>query len=458
MKLKFFEPLKLKFEQGVWAASPEFAVIDTILEKRPDLITMFSADVMKGNKNNQYGRADSPSVEQIVRLGLYKEIKSLDYRELFVAEVDSRICADFAKIDPLSPYSFQTLQKYISKMSKEKLEELMYEINKIAIAEGIEDVQKISQDSTVTETNIHYPTNNSLVWDCIHESQRLLTHLKEANQNLEFRNYTKSAKKTYYLINNTKTNSKKKDSENKTKNKRQKLFKLQLITFRKSINQVSNILEKGVINASPVSIGIMGELKSLLPLMEDIYCVTESHEIKGEKVKNDKKIFSIYERHTEIIVKGSREVKFGRKLNIANGKSNLVLACDILKGNPADSSLFKEMVDKVIAAYGIIPRDNVTDGAYASKSNVEYAQNLGIKNIVFNKVVGSLQSIASSKNMETRLKKWRSASEAIISNIKRGFDLFRCNWKGDEHFKQKVFWSIIAYNIRVITGKILALI
>jgi len=135
-----------------------------------------------------------------------------------------------------------------------------------------------------------------------------------------------------------------------------------------------------------------------------------------------------------------------------------VLACDILKGNPADSSLFKEMVDKVIAAYGIIPRDNVTDGAYASKSNVEYAQNLGIKNIVFNKVVGSLQSIASSKNMETRLKKWRSATEAIISNIKRGFDLFRCNWKGDEHFKQKVFWSIIAYNIRVITGKILALI
>ena len=83
MKTKFFEPLKLKFEQGVWAVNPEFAVIDTILEKRPDFITMFSADVMKGNKNNQYGRSDSPSVEQIVRLGLYKAIKSLDYRELF---------------------------------------------------------------------------------------------------------------------------------------------------------------------------------------------------------------------------------------------------------------------------------------------------------------------------------------------------------------------------------------
>jgi IS5 family transposase len=53
------------------------------------------------------------------------------------------------------------------------------------------------------------------------------------------------------------------------------------------------------------------------------------------------------------------------------------------------------------------------------------------------------------------LKKWRSGIEAVISNLKRGFNLFRCSWKGEEHFKQKVFWSIIAYNIRVMTCAVL---
>jgi transposase, IS5 family len=87
---------------------------------------------------------------------------------------------------------------------------------------------------------------------------------------------------------------------------------------------------------------------------------------------------------------------------------------------------------------------------------VGHAQEAGIANIVFNKVVGSMQNIAGSSNMETRLKKWRSTMEAIISNIKRGFNIFTCNWKGWIHFRAKVFWSILAYNFRVMTGLILA--
>lgn len=56
-------------------------------------------------------------------------------------------------------------------------------------------------------------------------------------------------------------------------------------------------------------------------------------------------------------------------------------------------------------------------------ANQSYAKGKGIINIVFNKIVGSLANIATSKNMETRLKKWRSGMEAVISNIKRGFNL-----------------------------------
>jgi IS5 family transposase len=123
----------------------------------------------------------------------------------------------------------------------------------------------------------------------------------------------------------------------------------------------------------------------------------------------------------------------------------------VLEGNPADSTLYQGTIDKLIESYGKVPRDSATDGGYAAKANVEYAQEKGIVNIVFNKIVGSLKNIVSSKNMETRLKKWRSGIEANISNLVRGFNLKRCNWRGLEHFKSKVLWSVIAYNIRVMT-------
>ncbi len=67
-----------------------------------------------------------------------------------------------------------------------------------------------------------------------------------------------------------------------------------------------------------------------------------------------------------------------------------------------------------------------------------------------------MKNIATSLNMETRLKKWRSGMEAVISNVKRGFKLFRCEWKGKGHFDAKVLWSVIAYNIRVMTNFMLA--
>ena len=196
-------------------------------------------------------------------------------------------------------------------------------------------------------------------------------------------------------------------------------------------------------------------MERLIPVMLQVYDITFRKEIKGEAVPNDEKIFSIYEQHTNIIVKGSREIKFGHKVNIGTGKSNLILTCEILKGNPADSTLYQGTLDKLIDSYGKIPRDSATDGGFAAKANAEYAQNKGIINIVFNKIVGSLKNIVSSKNMETRLKKWRSGIEANISNLVRGFNLTRCNWKGLEHFKSKVLWSVLAYNIRVMTAALL---
>ena len=442
--MKFYNDLVLRFENSDWSKNPEFGVIDTILELHPEIFNIFKSDIIGNEETSSFGRKDTPSVEQIVRAAIFKEMKGYDYRDLEYAQSDSRICATFIKLDERTPFCFQTFQKYISRIKASTLHEVMVEIIKFAGKEGFEDISKIRQDSTVVKCNIHYPTNNSLVWDCIHESHRLLSHLKEEAETLSFIDYTKSAKSTYFSINVI-----------KSKDKRADLFNKQLITFTKAINQVSNIVKKKFTSIKAYI--LITELEALLPLMKKVYDITYRKQILGESVPNDQKLFSIYELHTDIIVKGSREVLFGHKVNLTTGKSILIIDCEIPKGNAADTTLLKPAIERILLNFEKTPRDIVTDGGYASKENSEYCKSKGFVNIVFNKVIGSLQNIASSSNMETRLKKWRSGIEAVISNVKRGFDLRICNWKGWEHFKAKVMWSILGYDFRVLTKMALAM-
>ena len=437
--MQLFNALTFKFERKIWSSNPEFGLIDTLLEEHPELIILLKEDIVGKENHSNFGRKDTPTVEQIVRAAIFKEMKGLDYRELEYAQLDSYICAEFIKLDIRKPFSFQMFQKYISRIKVSTLQKLMVEINKTAITEGFEDLQKLRQDSTVVKSNIHYPTNNSLVWDCIKESHRLLEQLKEEIDTLSYRDYTKSAKKTYFKINIT-----------KSEDKRTELFNKQLITFTQTINQVSNAIKKKSGNLTAML--IQQSLERLLPLMEKVYEMTYSKEIIKRSVPNEEKIFSIYELHTDIIVKGGREVLFGHKINLASGKSNLILDCDVLKGNPSDKTLYQPTIDRVIENYKITPRDSVTDGGYASKDNMAYSIDKGIINIVFNKIVGSLHNVVNSLNIETRLKKWRSGMEAIISNLKRGFDIRVCNWKGWAHFQAKVLWSVLGYNFRVMTA------
>jgi len=443
--MKIFEPLVLKFEDGNWALDPELGLIDTILEQSPKLIKMLEEDITQGKASSNFGRQDTPSVEQIIRAAIYKEMKNLDYRSLEYAQEDSRICEQFVKINPLRPYSFQVWQKYISRISAEKLEKFLIEINKIAINEGLEDLEKFRQDSTTVETNIHYPTNNSLVWDCIKESERLLKHLKKEIDSLSYENYCKKAKQTYFKIN-----------VSKNEEERVKLFQKQLKLFTNSINQISNIVKKKQeYGITLKAIKRLDDLEVLLGLMEIVYSMTERREILKENVPVEEKIFSIYELHTDIIVKGKRDAQFGHKINLGSGKSNLILTCDIVEGNPNDKELYQATINKYKKNYGKAPDSSVADGGYASIENLQFSEKAGILNIVFNKIKGSMQNIVKNKWVETKLKKWRSGIEAIISNLKRGFKIHRCNWKGLAHYRQKVFWSIIGHNIRVMTGAFL---
>lgn len=438
--MKLLNELALTLENPNWAVNTEFAVFDTILTMHPEIVEIVASD-FSGKESKRLGRQDTPTIEQILRGALYKEMKSLTYRELEYAQHDSRICALFIKLEGRDPLSFSVWQKYISMIRAETLEKVMVAINKVAQAEGLEDFSKARCDATGVKTNIHYPTNNSLMWDCIKTFDRLLMKLREKSGGaITVRRYKKQAKKHYGKINNT-----------KSAEKRKALFEKQLKLLRTSINQGQRAVALWTLLRGEAAHALTGEILTLLPKAEKVYAMTHRHEILGEKVANEEKLFSIYEEHTDIIVKGGREATFGHKVNLTTGVSPLIIDCKILDGNPSDTQAFCGVIERIKEHYGVVPRDMTTDGGYASLANQRTAQNAGIVNIVFNKIVGSLKNLTSSLNMETRLKKWRSGMEAVISNLKRGFDIFRCGWKTRPHFDAKVYWSVIAYNIRVMT-------
>jgi len=238
--MKLFNELVLKFNRPDWSKNPELGLIDTILETRPDLLSLLSSDILLGCKESNFGRKDTPTIEQVIRAAIYKEFKKLTYRELEYAQSDSRICTTFIKLDERKPYSFQVWQKYISKVKQSSLQDFLVSLNKIAIEEGLEDLVSIRTDSTVIESNIHYPTNNSLTWDCIKEAHRLLSHLAE-KEGIKVIDYRSAAKSNCFKINNSKAD------------KRVALFKKQLILFTKSINQVDKFVKKKIAQQLMVS-------------------------------------------------------------------------------------------------------------------------------------------------------------------------------------------------------------
>jgi len=451
--MKYFKrQYSLDFEQAIWEHDPELLIMDQILDQNPQIIMLAATCFPKACDELQVpiGR-DGMTLEQVVRCAIYQRHKRLTYRQLSDHTEDSKKGRSFMKMEYNQYFSPQALQENISKISSEVLENIHITIAQYAIDLGIDDGKKVRTDSTTIKTNIHYPTNASLLWDCIRVCCRLLKETKDLLIDFHFRSYQKSAKKLLFKIVNT-----------GGKKNRRPLFKKMLQTQRRCEGWVEKAIERLSSSSFPDAEQekqrqeLLQHLDALLPKMQQITDVAYRREFLAEDVPIEDKLFSIFEDHTDCIVKGGRETVFGHKVNLTSGKSNLIFDCIQERGNPADTTYFPKTLDNLSINFEIIPCHVATDGSYASQTNLLDAQSRGIINIVFNKVRGAMQNIATSKKMETMLKKWRSGMEALISNFKRGLNASVCLWKGWEAFKRFVLWNIITFNMRVIARWIVA--
>ena len=157
---------------------------------------------------------------------------------------------------------------------------------------------------------------------------------------------------------------------------------------------------------------------------------TRRRVLGGETVPAAEKIVSLFEPHTDIIVKGGRGTHYGHKVNLATGRSGMALDVVVEDGNPADSSRCLPMLERHVAHYGAVPTHAAFDGGYASRRNLDEAKALGVKHAVFHRKRDMKpEDMTPSSWVHAQLRRFRAGIEAGISYLKRCFGLGRCRWR-----------------------------
>jgi IS5 family transposase len=189
------------------------------------------------------------------------------------------------------------------------------------------------------------------------------------------------------------------------------------------------------------------KVEHYLGLFERVISQTRRRVVNGETVPAQEKLLSIFEPHTDLIVKG-RKPEFGHKLTLTVGSSGLVLDCVIERGCPKDDTLAVRQIERQAALYGRAPRDAAFDGGFASRPNLEAIKALGTERCAFSKPRGlTPQEMAGSRRTYGRLKNFRAGVEAAISLLKRAFGLRRCQWRGWAGYQAYTWSAVFAANL-----------
>ena len=418
----------------------ELHKISEIIDENPSINEWVLQDLV-GDKELTDTGAEGMSADQVFRAAVIKQMEEFSYEELAFHLIDSLSYRSFCRIGIVDKgFKKSALCKNIKAISANTWES----INRVFIAYGqsmkIEKGRESRIDCTVVSSNIHEPTDSSLLWDSVRVLTRMLKKAKEQNpeKQIIYKDHTRVAKRRMLGIMNA-----------KGKKVRDQKYKDLLKIAHKTVSYTKNAISVlGAHEATGQSFDMAYEMNDLLEQVEKVIEQTTRRVINGESVPASDKVVSIFEPHTDIIRKDNRDTYYGHKICLSGGPSNLITDCLILDGNPADSDLTGQMLERHKEIYGNYPLKTALDGGFASKKNLESAKGKGIKDVCFAKKRGMKEEdMCRSTWVYKRLRRFRAGIEAGISWLKRCFGLTRCTWRSHESFKSYVWASIVSANL-----------
>jgi transposase, IS5 family len=415
----------------------ELKAISDWLDGQHALLSLVASDLRREGVRPT-GRRGLPA-ETVLRCALLKQQRQLSYEELAFHLEDSASFRAFARLPLAWSPKKSVLQQTISAIRPETWETVNRALVASAKREKLEAGVTVRIDSTVTAALMHEPSDSALLWDAVRVMSRLLRQAAKlpGASAIRWRDRRRLAKRCAMEI-----------QYSRGKHNRRRLYRKLIAAthaIRAALQRAANRLSAltGIAAAS-----WRAQVNHYLPLIARVLDQSERRVLHGQAVPASEKLVSLFEPHADIIVKGSRDVLYGHKLNLVTGKSGLILDLVIEAGNPADAERFLPMLDRHIARYGTPPRQMAADGSYASRDNLNQAKACGVSDVAFHKKRGlAVADMTKSPWVYRKLRNFRAGIEAGISCFKRAYGGGRCTWRGLDRFKAYVWSAVVAHNL-----------
>lgn len=425
----------------------KYEEISKVLESNTGILDIVHKDFSSVLSESEKGRGGYTS-DQILRALIVMFIERDSYRDVVVRIENSEFFQGFVKLGVQRMMDYTFLCKAYGALSEETWKKVNEALSGYAKKEEKITEEKLRLDTTAYETNIHYPTDSSLLWDSYRTLARLM---KEAGEDmrragLKHRFHTKKVKK---LSNYISRNSSRKDKGTQKKvkgNYRQLIDRVRWIAEVGGIAKVV-LSEEGGLSAMAVA----AELKHYLPIVEKIITQAEGRVFKGEKTPADKKVYSLFEEHTELIKRGKagKPIEFGHKVLLAETGEKFIIHYKAMLKQEADKSLLDGTIKEHGKIFGKVPEVLAADkGFYESREQLKkLSKRIETVSICKKGRRTAEEEIRESTDKFKAGQRFRAGIEGTISVLKRAFKLNRCFFKGFKNYAASLGCAVFCHNL-----------
>jgi len=420
--------------------------LSLILDDNPNLLLQAHQDWAQMLSTSDEGR-EGYSSEQLLRALIVMFIEGESYRHTVVLIDNSEFLHYFVRLGLKPTMDFTFLNKAYHALRPATIDKMNAILTGYAITEEKISGEKQRMDTTVYETNIHYPTDSSLLWDSFRTLARLVSNIQKELPQLKLRHRfhdKKVKKRATFIARNASSKSK------KTPRKIKKTYR-QLIQSVRWIHGVGRaVLQKSFSAGYEVP-----ELSHYLPLVERIIDQAVRRVLKGETVPPDEKLYSLFEEHTELIVRGKdgKPIEFGHKILIAQTGEKYIHHYKVMEKRIEDKELLIPAVQAHKDLFGDYPGVLSTDkGFYESMKQIAALE----KKIPVVSIAKKGRRTCEEYERETTEaflegQRFRAGAEGSISVLKRAFKLGKCFFQGFKNYAASVGFAVLCHNLVLLT-------
>ncbi len=455
-----FADLEL-LRQGV-RLEPLLQAICDFLDHQPALIGRVHRDLVRGLKKPDKGRRGL-SAAQVLRALVLMRVKNWDYRELRERIADGITLRQFADFYCEKVPKHDAFNRSFNRLTPATLKAINDLVVEAAVKLGLEDGSKLRVDSTVVETDIHHPTDNTLLWDVVRVLTRLVNQLAKA---LElrciagFRNRSRAAHRRMYEIQRMTTRQRQGKVSQQTATYRALIAIAEEVvaSTRAALNDTAAMRGKDPLTALKIE-ALRVEIAHYCALGARVIDQARRRVLDGEQVPTSEKIYSIFEPHTDLIKRGKvrTPVEFGHKVFLAESARGLITQYDVLKGNPVDEMHVAPSLRRHRRAFRRSPQLYGADRGFFSECNVTACMRGGVAVVSIPQRGGSKTPQRQAYERSADFKqgqRFRAGIEGRISVLMRGRGMKRCRAGGADRFTLFVAAAVLANNLMII-GKLL---